>query len=242
MDGADPGPQASGYVQPVDSLLEERIAARHFLIVAPVVGRFGLLHDRDEVSEHQFSDDAAGQESAKLDTKRFVMIVFTHQHHATAPSARFDDGLIVIEVGKRRLFHQNVLPHFQRAQNQFEMIARRHRDHHGVYRGVTKRGVVALVVSHACESTLILGCAFRVTTRIATYDVGTHLLQVPTVYAGDESASEEADVNRFQPAAPSQPWEPAGQNRAIALKGLQFRVVVNTALQATPIQSRHGTR
>ncbi len=48
--------EAAGQVQPVDAFLEERIAAGHRLVVAPVVGRLQAMGERREVREDHLAD------------------------------------------------------------------------------------------------------------------------------------------------------------------------------------------
>ena len=49
-------------MEPVNALLEKRVAARHRLVVAPVVGGLEAVRQRREVREDHLADDAILQE------------------------------------------------------------------------------------------------------------------------------------------------------------------------------------
>ena len=72
----------------MDAFLEERVAAGHRFVVAPVVGGLQPLRDRREVREHHLADRAVGQQLAQHDGERLVMIVLADQHHALRAVAR----------------------------------------------------------------------------------------------------------------------------------------------------------
>ena len=72
----------------MDAFLEERIAAGHRFVVAPILGRFQPLDDAAEVTEDHFTDRAIGKQLSKLDGKRLVVIVLAHQHDPLRAIAR----------------------------------------------------------------------------------------------------------------------------------------------------------
>ena len=75
-------------MQPVNAFFEERVAAGHRLVVAPVITRFRAVCDRREVPEHQFADDVVGDELAQPHRQRLVVIVFADEYGATSGIAR----------------------------------------------------------------------------------------------------------------------------------------------------------
>ena len=112
------GPRLAGQVQPVDAFLEERVAAGHRLVVAPVVRGLQPLDDAAEVAEHHLADHAVGQQLAQRDGERLVVIVLADQHHALGAIARLAHRLVVAHRRERRLLDQHVLAGRQRLQRE----------------------------------------------------------------------------------------------------------------------------
>ena len=96
-------------MQPVNAFFEERVAAGHALVVAPVVGGLQPLGDGREVREDHLADRALGEQLAQHDRQRLVVIVLADEHHALAPVARVDRRAVVLDARKRRLLDQHVL-------------------------------------------------------------------------------------------------------------------------------------
>ena len=113
--------EAAGEVQPVDAFLEERVAAGHRFVVAPVVGGLQPLGDGREVREHHVADDAVGEQLAQRDRQRLVVIVLADEHHAPGAIARVAHRLVVGHRRERRLLDQHVLAGGERLQRQIEM-------------------------------------------------------------------------------------------------------------------------
>jgi hypothetical protein len=119
-------------MEPVNAFLEKRVAARHVLVVAPVVGRFQLVGDRREVRKDHLAKRASRNQRPQLHRERLVMIVFADQHHAPRAIARGDGRLVIVHAQVRRLLDQDVLARGERGERQRQVIARRHGDDDGV--------------------------------------------------------------------------------------------------------------
>ena len=63
----------------MDAFLEERIAAGHRLVVAPVVGGLQPQRDGHEMREHHLADRAVGQQAPQADGQRLVVIVLADE-------------------------------------------------------------------------------------------------------------------------------------------------------------------
>jgi hypothetical protein len=178
----------------VDPLLEERVTACHGLVVAPVVGRLELLHQRGEVAEDHLADGAFPQEPAQTDGQRLVVIVLADQYDAARARLRLGHRLVVGHRRERRLLHQHVLAGGKRLQRQLEMEARGHGDDHGVDAGVGHRQPVSRVALHPAETLPERFRADAVAARVAADHVGGEPAQVAAVNVGDEPAAQEGDV------------------------------------------------
>ena len=108
--GVDCRPEAVRDVQPVNPLLEERVAAGHRLVVPPVAGCLELAHQRREVGQDQLADRAVRQQPPQADRQRLVVIVLAHQHDPARTVARLADPLVVGQPRECRLLHQYMLP------------------------------------------------------------------------------------------------------------------------------------
>ena len=188
--------EASRHVQPVNAFLEERIAAGHALVVAPVAGRFQSLRDRREVREDHVADRAVGEQRAQHDRERLVVIVLAHEHHALRLVARIDRRTVVIDAQKRRFFDQHVLARAQRAQREVEMKRRRHgHDDRVDARIVDRRGVVGVAPRALVPPAVVLGPG-AVAARIAADDLRFEAFQMAAVHLRDEPAAEKGEVER----------------------------------------------
>ena len=178
-------------MQPVNPLLEERVAAGHRLVVPPVAGSLELAHQRREVGQDQLADRAVGQQPPQADRQRLVVIVLAHQHDPARMVARLADPLVVGQPRERRLLHQYMLPGGQRSEGQVEMKSRRHRHHDGVDARIVDGGAIVAV---APDSPVPYPVRLRpgpVTAGVAGNDVVPESPQVPAVDPGDEAATEK---------------------------------------------------
>ena len=112
----DARPEAAGEVQPVDAFLEERVAAGHRFVVAPVVGGLQPPGERHEVREHHLADDTVGDELAQAHGQRLVMIVFPDKNHSSGAIPRRPHSFVIRHRQKRRLLNQHMLSRRQRPQ------------------------------------------------------------------------------------------------------------------------------
>jgi hypothetical protein len=93
----------------VDPLLEERVAAGHRLVVAPVVGRLEPMRDGREVGEDHLADHAVGQQAPQADGQRLVVVVLADEHHA-AGAVPASHRLVVGQRGNAGFSTSTCLP------------------------------------------------------------------------------------------------------------------------------------
>ena len=77
-------------MQPVDAFFEERVAAGHRFVVAPVVGGLEPLGDGREVREHHLADRTVGEQPPQADRQRLVVIVLADEHDAPGAVPRLE--------------------------------------------------------------------------------------------------------------------------------------------------------
>ena len=68
VDGGNLRAKTAGDVQPMDALLEKRVAARKRFVVAPIVRGFEALGDGREVRKNHVADDAVGERACRRRT------------------------------------------------------------------------------------------------------------------------------------------------------------------------------
>ena len=197
LNESDPGAQAACQVQPVDAFLEERVAAGHRLVVAPVSRRLELLDQRGEVAEHHLADDALGHQPAQGDGQGLVVVVLAHEHDASRAVSGLERLLVLVHPQERGLLDDHVLAGGEGPQGQFQMESRRDRHDHGVHARVVDGRVVARIAGGATEASTELRGLGLIAARIRARDVSPQPSQMAAVHPGDEAASEEGDAERF---------------------------------------------
>jgi hypothetical protein len=125
-----------GEMEPVDAFFEERIAACHLFVVAPVVTGLQPMRDRREVREHHLTQHASGNQLAQFDGERLVMIVLPHEHHTPGAIARRRNRLVILDAQERRLLHEDMFARGERRQRERQVITRRHRDDNRIDVGI----------------------------------------------------------------------------------------------------------
>ena len=100
--------EAARNVQPVNAFFEERVAAGHALVVAPVVGALQPLRDRGEVRKYHVADRAFGEQLSQDDRERFVVIVFANEHDTLRLVARVDGRAVVLHARKGGLLDEHM--------------------------------------------------------------------------------------------------------------------------------------
>ena len=110
----------------MDPLLEERIAARHRLVIAPIVGGLEPPGERGDVREHHLADRARGQLCPEADGERLVVIVLANEHDTSGTVACVDHRAVVHQKGEGRLLDEHVLSGSECLQRQLQVKPRRH--------------------------------------------------------------------------------------------------------------------
>ena len=181
-------------MQPVNAFFEERIAAGHRLVVAPVVGRLQALDDAAEMAKDHLTDHVVGQQLAECDRERLVMVVLANQHHPAGAVAGFFHNFVVAHGRERRLLDQHVLAGGKRLQGEVQVKRRRHRDDDRVDVGIGNGGgVIAVATGAAVLATKLAGLGL-VSAGVAADDLAPEAPQVAAVHAGDEAAAQEGDA------------------------------------------------
>ncbi len=196
MSARDAGTKAACQVQPVNAFLEERVAAGHRLVVAPVVGRLEAPGERREVREHHLPDRIVGQQAAESDGQRLVVVVLADQHHAIRPRLGVADREVVLGVQIGRLLDQHVLAGGQGLQRQRQVESRRHGDDDGVDRRVGDGRVVVVVAGRAAELPAVRVGPGSIAARVGDGNPIAEGAQMTTMDACDVSASEEGNAQR----------------------------------------------
>ena len=198
MDLDDAGPETVREMEPVNALLEERVAARHLFVVAPVVGSFQSMGDGREVREYHVAERSGCDEAPKVHRERLVVVVLADQHDPVGAIPRRDHCLVIVYPKIRRLLHQHMLARGESSQRQRQVIAWGDCDDDRIDGGIVDRRRVIAVETRAAEFPAEGVRLVARPARVAARDLAAKRLQVVAVDACNESAAEKRDTQGTQ--------------------------------------------